>query len=86
MVFTCQFTRVTPPTWRTSILSLIFNKRDVGCNQRIPPSLVALQLQKESQELEIKKLELQLQLAKLQGGQIASPTSTESSPGNHSAT
>ena len=47
----------------------------------IPPSLVALQLQKESQELEIKKLELQLQLAKLQGGQIASPTSTESSPG-----
>ena len=47
----------------------------------IPPLLVALQLQKESQELEIKKLELQLQLAKLQGGQIASPTSTESSPG-----
>ena len=46
-----------------------------------PPSLVALQLQKESQELEIKKLESQLQLAKLQGGQIASPTSTESSPG-----
>ena len=48
----------------------------------IPPSLVALQLQKESQDIEIKKLKLQLQLAKLQGGQIASPTSTESSPGN----
>ena len=44
-------------------------------------SLVALQLQKESQELDSKKLELQLQLAKLQGGQLASPTSAESSPG-----
>ena len=45
------------------------------------PSLAALQLQKETQELEIKKLELQLQLAQLQGSQIASPNSTESTPG-----
>ena len=66
--FTGQDAKQTPPPDRQLAAS-------------IPPSLVALQLQKESQELEIKKLELQLQLAKLQGGQIAAPTSTESSPG-----
>ena len=63
-----QDTKQTPPPDRPLAAS-------------ISPSLVALQLQKESQELDIKKLELQLQLAKLQGGQIASPTSAESSPG-----
>ena len=67
--FTGQDAKQTPPPDRQLAAS-------------IPPSLVALQLQEESQELEIKKLELQLQLAKLQGGQIASPTSTESTPGN----
>ena len=67
--FTGQDGKETPPPDRQLAAS-------------IPPSLVALQLQKESQELEIKKLKLQLQLAKLQGGQITSPTSTESSPGN----
>ena len=66
--FTGQDAKQTPPP-------------DQQLAASIPPSLVALQLQKESQELEIKKFELQLQLAKLQGGQIASPTSTESSPG-----
>lgn len=45
------------------------------------PSLAALQLQKETQELEIKKLELQLQLPHLQGNQIASPNSTKTTPG-----
>jgi len=45
------------------------------------PSLAALQLQKETQKLEIKKLELQFQLAQLQGNPIASPNSTESPPG-----
>ena len=42
------------------------------------PSLAALQLQKEMQGLEIKKLELQLQLAQLQGSPL---NSTESPPG-----
>ena len=63
-----QDTKQTPPPDRPLAASISL-------------SLVALQLQKESQELDIKKLKLQLQLAKLQGGQIASPTSAESSPG-----
>ena len=45
------------------------------------PSLATLQLQKETQELEIKKLELQLQLAQLQGTQTAAPNSIELPPG-----
>ena len=45
------------------------------------PSLAALQLRKETQELEIKKLELQLQLAQLQSTQTAAPNSTELPPG-----
>ena len=44
------------------------------------PLRAALQLQKETQELEIKKLEQQLQFCQLQGTQIASPNSTKLSP------